>query len=88
MPAYKIRDRLIPYRILVYLYESEAEWLEKLAPGKIRIKTGPASRAFYCTSAQFWDALRWLRDQKLIKIQREAVRGVTIIKLRQPNNLK
>ena len=91
MPAYQIRARLIPYRILGYLLyspESSLEWLESISEDELRITTGDASRALRMKIASFWEALYWLEQQGLIlSVTKEQKRGSVIIKLKQPTNI-
>lgn len=92
MPAFEIRERLIPYRILAYLLYSplsQLEWVESAGAGEVRIFTGDAARALRMKNAALWEALYWLEENKLIKkVKKEKKRGTCIVVLKQPTNIK
>lgn len=91
MPAFPIRERLIPYRILTYLlYADEAEhsWLERINDGEIRVTTGEAARSLRLKNANLWQALYWLETNKLVvSVKKEQKRGTAIVCLLPPTNL-
>jgi hypothetical protein len=91
MPAFQIRQRLIPYRLLgflLYAQADELEWLETHSEDEVRLITGSASRALRMKVSALWEAIYWLRDQKLIlSAEKEQKRGTVIIKLRRPTNI-
>lgn len=92
MPAFKIKERLIPYRLLAYLLYSPAddiEWLEMVDMNTVRIKTGPCSRLFRMKIIQLWDAIFWLEQQGLVEsVKKEKKRGTAVIKLKVPTNVE
>ena len=91
MPAFQIRDRLIPYRILAYLLYAkpgDMDWLEGLSEKQVRVTTGDAARYLRMKNAHLWQALYWLRDNQLIaKVEKEEKRGTAVITLKQPTNI-
>lgn len=91
MPAFEIRERLLPYRLLAYLLygsDREFDWLEQLDSGKVRIITGDCARSLRMKNVKLWESLRWLRDNKLIdKLEKEDKRGSVLVYLRTPTNL-
>ncbi len=92
MPARPIRDRLIPYKILGYILYSpqeHVEWLENVSDDEIVVSTGTLARALRIQIRRLWDVFRWLEFQKLvIKVSPGEKRGIAIIKLKQPTNIK
>ena len=92
MPAFEIRNRLIPYRILGYcLYTppEAVEWLEMVSDDEVRIITGPCSRALRMKISALREAIFWLLDQELVvSVTPERKRGTLIIKLKQPTNIR
>ncbi len=92
MPAYQIRERLIPYRLLAYLLYArpiELEWLSSAGDKKVRVSTGPASRELRMRNAQLWEALYWLHEQGLIKqVEKEKKKGTALVTLIQPTNIE
>ena len=78
-----LKTRLIPYKVLGYLlYAEDREWLTPLGDGRVRIQTGEASRFFKQKSANFWEALYWLEQFKLVvKVEKERKKGSAIIHL-------
>jgi hypothetical protein len=77
------RDRLSPYRLLVYLlYLEDSPMVEPLGELKVRLFTAQAARHFNMRNAALWEQLFWLEDAKLIKkVDRERKRGTAIIQL-------
>lgn len=63
MPRFPVRDRLIPYRILVFLLYGNASWRVQLESGEQQLAIGPASRHFRITVARMRDQLQWLHAQ-------------------------
>ncbi len=92
MPAYEIRERLIPYRILAYLLYARpiaSEWLESADTNAVRVTTGSASRELRMRNAQLWEALFWLEEQGLVKsVRKEKKRGTALVTLIQPTNIQ
>lgn len=92
MPAFEIKSRLIPHKILtIMLYGSvsDVEWLEPVSRDSVRIYTGNAARGLRMKNNALWEALYWLEEQKLIKkVKKEKKRGTCVIVLKQPSNLK
>ena len=92
MPAYNMRDRILPYKILSYLLYSPQEsvdWLETISEDEVRIVTGPCSRAFRLKISTLWEQLYWLEGQGLISgVSKEKKRGSALIKLKQPTNIE
>ena len=95
MPAFEIRERLIPYRILSYLLYAPLsgptgiEWAEQASADSVRITTGDAARALRMKNSALWEALFWLEENKLIKkVKKEQKRGTCVIILKQPINIK
>jgi hypothetical protein len=78
-----VRDRLSPYRLLVYLlYMEDSAMVEPLGNLKIRLNTGEASRYFTMRSVVLWQQLFWLQDAGLVeKVDRGRKRGQAIITL-------
>ncbi len=78
-----IRDRLSPYRLLVYLlYLEDSPIIEPIGDQKVRIHTAAAARLFEMRVSTLWEQLFWLEDAKLIKkVDRERKRGTAIITL-------
>ena len=89
MVKYKQKDRLVPYKLLVYLlYGQGLDWLQQLEDGKVRVITGPAARALRLKSTNLWIALYWLEEQKLVKyVKKEQKRGQVIVALQMPSSL-
>ncbi len=91
MPSHPIRNRLIPYRILVYtLYtpEESVPWLERISEDEVRLITGPASRVLRMKISALREAIYWLLDQKLVEeVNPERKRGTLLIKLKKPTNI-
>jgi len=91
MPAFEIRERLIPYRILAYmLYAApgDIEWLESVSEDEVRITTGDAARDLRMKNTNLWDALYWLEENKLVKkVKKEKKRGTVVVTLKQPTNI-
>lgn len=87
----KIKPTYTPFKILVYLMYAPADqvnWISKLGPNKLLIKTGPAARAFRMQSIRFWEALDWLVDYELIeKMVKPRKRGQVILYLAKPENI-
>ena len=92
MPAFDIRQRLVPYKILAHLLYArpiEIEWLQNVDSDKVRVITGDAARAFRVRNKALWDALYWLQDAKLLlSVEKERQRGSCIVTLRQPTNIQ
>lgn len=91
MPAHAIRERLIPYRILVYLLYAPTEhvnWLEITSVDTVRVYTGPASRALGMRIGDLRAAIRWLKSKDLIiSYNTERKRGTMIVKFAPPVNM-
>jgi len=91
MPAYKIKDRLLPYKLLAYLLYSpldNVDWAESVDDGIIRVYTGPMSRAFRIKISQLWETIFWLEEKGLIeKVKKEKKRGTAVVQLRSPTNI-
>ena len=88
MASYKIKDRLLPYKILAYLLYSETEWIEPLKGGKVRLTTGQMSRALRIKNSRLWEQLYWMERQRLISsIDKEEKRGHAVITLMPPRNI-
>ena len=96
MPAFPMRERLLPHRLLNYLLYAPAypapgglEWLEMVSDDEVRVITGPASRALRLKVSALREAIFWLKDQDLIlEAKPERKRGTLIVQLRQPTNIK
>lgn len=92
MPAYPIRQRLLPYKLLGYfLYtpEEAVDWLERVSENEVRVTTGPCSRELRMKISALRDAIFWLYDQGLVEaVTPERKRGTLIVKLRQPTNIR
>ena len=92
MPAFQIRERLLPYRILAYLLYSpmrDLEWAESAGSNEVRLFTGEAARALRMKNSALWEALYWLEENKLIKrVKKEKKRGTAVVVLKQPTNIK
>ncbi len=84
-----IKDRLVPYKILAYLlYSGPRPWLEPLGGGRVRLRTGDASRHFRLKSSVLWEALYWLEKHKMLQgVQKERKRGTVILVLQASDNL-
>ena len=88
----KMRERLIPYRILAYLLYTppslplattgKKPWFVLLGSGRVKLATGVAARRWKVKIAQLWETLWWLEKQGLVaKIEKEKQRGSVIITL-------
>ncbi len=90
MTNYPQKDRLVPYKLLVYmLYASSSSFpaMQVLEPGRVRLKTGPASRMLKMKIVQLWEALYWLESAGMVlKVEKEHKRGTAIITLTPPQN--
>lgn len=91
MPAFEIRERLIPYRILAYLLYAppgSLDWLESVSEDEVRVITGDAARELRMENKALWEALHWLQDASLVSsVRKERKRGSAVITLKQPTNI-
>lgn len=91
MPAYPIKQRLTPYKILSYILYAipeHSDWIDKVSDTEVRLYTGVFSRKLRMKIASLWEALYWLETQGLIlEVTKEKKRGTVILKLKQPNNI-
>lgn len=90
MPAFPIREKLIPYRILAYLLYAPVEstdWILAVESNLIRVSTGPMGRALKMRNAQLNEALRWLEENHLVEELIRGKKGTLVIKLRKPSNI-
>lgn len=76
------KTRTTPFRILAYLLYGKFDWIEIISPGRVRIKTGPASRHLRLRNVKLWECLYWLEQSKLIcKVEKHTSKGTVTIHL-------
>lgn len=88
MPAIPHRERLLPYKLLVYLERADPKlrpWIARHQSGLIMLRTGPASRALRLKLSQLHDALTWLQTQGYIGDVTRVEKGYWTVQLRNPN---
>jgi len=88
MPAKPHRDRLIPYKLLAYLYNHSCDYIELVKPGVVRFYPGKAARALRYRHNQIIQTLEWLSTHGLIKGVRSEKWGSRIVRLKTPKNIE
>lgn len=85
LPNQKIKERLVPYRLLAYLlYIPAASWLEVKEKGVVRVNTADMARFFKLKNTSLWDGLNWLERQELVvSVSKEKKRGYATIILKE-----
>lgn len=78
------KTKTTPFRLLAYLLYGTQEWIEVTAPGKVRIQTGPASRALRTSTARLWEQLFWIDKMGLATVDKARTRGVAEITIHMP----
>lgn len=79
----KVKDRYVPYRILVFLLYGTAEYLEHLDNGYIKIRTGPLARSMRYNYAYVKEQLKWLYNRGYLEDLTLDI-GVALLKLKTP----
>lgn len=82
----------IPFRLLkslLFTTPHEAEWIDTLQDGTLRVYTPEACRDLKIDSAILWKYLYWLEEHDYISsVSKEKKKGTAIVRLRIPPNLK
>lgn len=85
MPRRVMRNRLLPYRVLVYLLYGQQPWLERLGDDRVLIKTGPMARSLRTSVTKLREHLDWLKAFGYLENVETAKRGCEIASLRLPD---
>lgn len=65
MPKRPIKNRLIPYKILVLLEHGQFTWLTR-EPNQLRLRLGPMSRSLRISSSRLREQLDWLLSNRYL----------------------
>ncbi len=81
MPIVPHRERLLPYKLLVFLERSDLPWVSRHESGLVMMRTGPAARALRMRLSQLHDALAWLQAQGYVGPVTKVEKGYWTVQL-------
>ena len=85
MPAKPLRNRLIPYKLLILMLYGEHHFINRSGPS-VTLNLGPLSRHLRVSSSRLRDQLDWLLTNRYFSSVAMS-RGVALVDLRLPAGL-
>lgn len=82
-----MRQRLIPYRVLAILLFGQGNQILSVSNNKVRIESGPMSRALRIPISRLVESLKWLEVNKFIKAYNKISMGIYEVELLKPRNI-
>lgn len=81
------RNRLIPYKLLVYLAYSEQDSIIERKGAEVRVATGPMARALLVSNSRLIEAIQWLALSGFIKDFCLPSKGELTVVLAEPKDI-
>lgn len=82
-----IKQRLIPYRVLVILLYASNKAVQRVTRTKVTISTGPLSRALRISINRLLDSLKFLEANRYIKGYQQIEKGLYEVTIVEPDGL-